>query len=404
MRVLLVNYEYPPLGGGGGVIARDIVDELADRGHDLTVLTSGFEGLAPVERVSDHIEIHRVDVWGRTELPTASMPSMLSFWPLGVRYGKRLIREKSFDVVNTHFLVPSGPVGQSLAQRMGVPHVLTIHGGDIYDPTKKNSPHRRWALRRLGRRLMMKADAVACASHDIIGHAQRHYEPSLQIHHIPLGIKPTRPVAADRADFGIDPDRFVMITTGRLVERKKVDWMLRVLAELNDPDDLLLVLGAGPKMDEWQALARELGVADRVQFRGHVSQQEKHQLTQLADLYTSTSRHEGFGLVFVEAMDRGVPVVAYDNGGHADYLEDGKTGGVAPLGDISAFADRVRRLKQDPALRQACAAYVKQKARNYHIGVCAGRYEQLFEQMLSRPHGHTTAVPQDEKHVSAPAA
>ena len=383
MRILLVNYEYPPLGGGGGVIARDIAEELAAQGHAITVLTSGFEKLPKVERVGEHLEIHRVDVVGRKELPTASLPSMLSFWPLGVRYGKRLLREKAFDVVNTHFLVPSGPVGQSLADRAGVPNVLTIHGGDIYDPTKKNSPHRRWVLRRLGRRLMMKADTIACASHDIIGHARRHYEPTLEIQHVPLGIKPTQPMQTSRQEFGIAADRFVMVTTGRLVERKKVDWMLRVLAKLDDPRDLLLVLGAGPKLEEWQALARELGVADRVQFRGHVSEDEKFKLTQLADVYTSTTRHEGFGLVFVEAMDRGLPVVSFDNGGHVDYLADGETGGVAPLGDLDAFAQRVLRLKQDTAFREVCARHNREEAKKFHIGVCARRYLELFEQAVA---------------------
>ena len=403
MRVLMVNYEYPPLGGGGGVIARDIVEELAARGHEIIVLTSGFEGLPTVERVDDRLEIHRVAVWGRKELPTASLPSMLSFWPLGLRYGRQLIAEKSFDVVHTHFMVPSGPVGQTLADRLGVPNVLTLHGGDIYDPTKKNSPHRRWVLRRLGRRLMTKADAIGCASRDIIGHAHRFYEPSLEIQQIPLGIIPTRPVDASRSEFGIADDRFLMVTTGRLVERKKVDWMLQVMARLDDPRDLLMVLGSGPKMQEWQALAEELGVADRVQFRGHVSEQEKHKLTQLADLYTSTTRHEGFGLVFVEAMDRGVPVVAFDNGGHVDYLEDGKTGGVAPLGDIDAFAEKVRQLKQDPELRRRCAAYVKEKAKLYHIGVCAGRYEQLFEQLVNGPSAkRSLSTPVDK--VAADAA
>ncbi len=383
MRVLLVNYEYPPLGGGGGVIAQDVVEELAQRGHEVTVLTSGFADLPKIERVNENLEIHRIDVWGRKELPTASMPSMLSFWPLGVRYGKQLIRDKTFDVVNTHFLVPSGPVGQSLADRAGIPHVLTIHGGDIYDPTKKNSPHNHWALRRLGRKLMLQADIVVCASHDIIGHAKKHYEPSLEIQHVPLGIKPTAPMDTCRAEFGIGDERFVMVTTGRLVERKKVDWMLRVVAKLDDPNDLLIVLGAGPKMAEWQALAQELGIAERVQFRGHVSQDDKHKLTQLADLYTSTTRHEGFGLVFVEAMDRGLPVVCFDNGGHVDYLTDGETGGVAPLGDIEAFAQRVQRVKSDPEFRRTCGEHNREKAKRFHIGVCAGRYAELFEQAIA---------------------
>ena len=141
------------------------------------------------------------------------------------------------------------------------------------------------------------------------------------------------------------------------------------------------------------AWAAELGVADRVDFRGHVSHEDKCKLTQLADAYTSTSTHEGFGLVFVEAMDRGVPIVSFNRGGHVDYLIDGETGGVAPLGDIDAFAERVTKLKNDDAFRAQCAAHVKEKAKLYHIGVCAGRYEELFEQTIARWGNQAPAAP-----------
>jgi len=384
MRILAISYEYPPLGGGGGVVLRDIAEDLAQRGHEVTVLTSGFKGLSRVEQTQENIEVHRVPVWGRKELPTATMSSMLSFWPLGLRYGKGLIKRKSFDIINTHFLFPTGPVGAGLSKRAGIPNVLSIHGGDIYDPTKKFSPHRYRSLRNLGRRILLKADEVVWTSQDMMDKTREYYIPEVSsMTRIPLGIKPTTAVEADRAALGIDADRFVMVTTGRLVERKKVGDMIRVVAKMNDPRDLLIVLGDGPKRGEWEALACTLGVADRVQFRGYVSHDDKCKLTQIADVYTSTSTHEGFGLVFVEAMDRGVPVVTFDRGGHVDFLVDGETGGVAPWGDLDGFVDRVNRLKNDDALRAKCAMHVKEKAKLYHVSVCAGRYETLFEQQIA---------------------
>ena len=123
--------------------------------------------------------------------------------------------------------------------------------------------------------------------------ARKYYVPGHEFeNHIPLGIKPTVKLETSREEFGIGEDKFMMITTGRLVERKKVGDMIRVVAKMDDPRDLLVVLGAGPKMEEWKALAAELGVGDRVDFRGHVSHEDKCKLTQLADAYTSTSTHE----------------------------------------------------------------------------------------------------------------
>ena len=109
MRILFCNYEYPPLGGGGGVLNAHLAEDLASR-HEVTVLTSGALG-TPDNEVINGVNIVRVRVFGRSEAAAANMASMASYLPMGVLKGRSMVREKRFDVINTHFVLPTGPVG-----------------------------------------------------------------------------------------------------------------------------------------------------------------------------------------------------------------------------------------------------------------------------------------------------
>ncbi len=385
MNILAFNYEYPPLGGGGGVVFQQIVEQLARR-HDVTVVTSAFSDLPRLERVG-RLEIHRVPVIGRKALATASMVSMLSYWPASLRYGKKLLRQRRFDVINSHFVVPSAPGADTLARRFHIPHVLSIHGGDIFDPSKKISPHRLPMVRALVRKLLHRADCVVAQSHNTADNARKYYTPGLEIDIIPLGIPQDHTEPAPRSALGLSDEQFVLVTVGRLVERKKVDDLIRVLAERNQPDEVLVVIGDGPKRPALEELARQLNVADRVRFEGRTPEQRKHQLLQAADVFASTSEHEGFGLVFLEAMDHGLPVVVYDHGGQTDFLTDGITGGLVHLHDQRGFATAIGQLHQDANYRARCAAHNREAVREFYIERCAERYEQLFEKTIERRRG-----------------
>ena len=380
MRILAFNYEYPPLGGGGGVVFQAMYDELAKR-HAVTIITSGHGELPRIES-RDGQEVHRVPVLGRDKLATASFSSMLSYVPASWNCGKRLLSEDRFDVINTHFAVPTGPAPQVLAEYFRVPNVLSIHGGDIYDPSKRMSPHRLPLVRAVVRRLISRASRVVAQSVDTRDNARKFYGAKREIDIIPLGIKMPAPPARDRAALGIEPDRFVMITIGRIVARKGLDTLLDVMKRLDDPRDLLIIVGRGPLLPELQAKARALGVAPRVLFTGRISEDEKWRLLAASDLYASTALHEGFGLVFLEGMQAGLPVVCNDSGGQRDFLEDGRTGGLVPLGDVDAFANAVRRLKTDAELRRRCSEFNRARVAEYTIERCASRYEALFDEVV----------------------
>lgn len=380
MRILFCNYEYPPLGGGGGVVNAALARELA-RDHDVTVLTSCGLGL-PELSVVDGVRIVRAPVWFRRKRAVANFASMLAYVASGTLVGRRLVRRERFDVINTHFVLPSGPVGDQLSRAGGVPNVLSVHGGDLYDPSKRSSAHRHAPLRAEVRRLARRADAVVAQSSDTRENLRRYYAPEIDAEVIPLGISQPPPVQCSRPAHGYGDDDVLLISVGRLVDRKRVDRLIEAVAQIGDPRVRLLLLGDGPRRRELEAYAERLGVERQIDFKGAVDETTKYELLSVADLYVSTSQHEGFGLVFLEAMASALPVVCYAHGGQRDFLEDGVTGCLVPLNDLSAWVDGCRRLIEDPARRDAIGRANRERVSEFLIERCARRYEELFESVL----------------------
>ncbi|HEY8518643.1 MAG TPA: glycosyltransferase family 4 protein [Gammaproteobacteria bacterium] len=382
MRILFCNYEYPPLGGGGGVVNAALARELA-RTHEVTVLTSQAFDL-PRQSLEDGVRILRVPVWFRRREAAANLPSMAAYVVNAVRMGRGFLRRERFDVVNTHFALPTGPAGQYLARFGGLPNVLSVHGGDLYDPSKKYSPHRHAWLRACVRRLALAADAVVAQSRNTLENLHRYYAPEVDAELIPLGIERPPAVAPRRGDHGLGDADLVLVTVGRLVARKAVEQLIDAVAELADPRVKLLVIGTGPAAEALAERARQRSVAERVRFMGAVPERTKHELLALSDLYVSTSQHEGFGLVFLEAMAAGLPVVCYDRGGQVDFLEDGVTGRLVSLNDRAAFVARCRELLADAALRRQMGAGNRARVEQLFIDRCARRYEALFASVIER--------------------
>jgi glycosyltransferase involved in cell wall biosynthesis len=383
MRILIVNYEYPPLGGGGGIATRDIAVDLAKR-HEVDVLTSAGPGL-PAEEQRDGVCIYRAPVLGRTKRSTASILSMVSFWPIGILHGRRVLGGRRYDVVNSWFAVPSGPTGISLARQLGAPHVLTMAGGDIYDPSKWYTPDKNPVLGAAVRRVLAASDAHVAVSTDLARRARSLYGFERPIDVISLGMPAPWFTPASREQLGLEPGLVYVVAVGRLVRRKNLATLLSALARLGRDDVHLLVVGDGPEEPSLGALADSLGIGHRVQLRGFVPEETKYQLLAAADIFALPSLHEAFGLVYLEAMHCGLPVIAARPGGQEDYLEDGRTGYLVAPDDLGGLERALGALVADPDLRAQMSAHNRAVAQRFNVAATAARYESLFARVACRP-------------------
>jgi len=383
MNVLVINYEYPPVGGGGGVICKDISEEIASKGHRVTVVTSQYDSLPRYENTNG-VTIIRLPVIMRKKQDVASIASMISYVPMCMWKANSLLRHEKFDVVNTHFAIPSGPAGQYVSSKHGIPNVLTIHGGDIYDPSKALSPHDTIGLKQTVRKMLMKADRVIAQSSDTKSNAKHYYGVDRQIDIVPLGIRPNTHSAKNRKDLSLPTDRHIFSTIGRLIRRKNLEDLLHVFKEIHETTpSVLLIIGDGPEKVNIESSIGRLELEGAVRLLGRVSDEQKYEYLSASDGYLSTAIHEGFGIVFLEAMECGLPVVCYDRGGQRDFLKNGKTGYLIELGNKAEFANRLKELLRSPTLRMEMGAHNKKYVQEFYIGNVAEKYLSIFREAIS---------------------
>jgi glycosyltransferase involved in cell wall biosynthesis len=367
------------LGGGGGVACYQIAQELA-KTHQVDYLTTGYKGLPRTEQ-RDGINIHRVPVMGRKDLSTAALSSMISFFPACLLRGIRLCLKNNYDVINAHFVIPSGLPAVFLAKIFRKPLVISILGGDIYDPSKKWSPHRHPSLQVLIGWLLRQANRIVAESNDIKEKAARYYVYSRQAETIPLGFVQPQYQKVTRADLGLPEDQIILISVGRLVKRKGYEYAIRAVSHLVKKGHWIkyLIIGEGPEERALQNLSKELKIEENIIFLGYVPEEVKYRYLSQSDIYLLPSLHEGFGVCLLEAMYCGLPIVATNNGGQTDFLVDGKNALLVPIKNWQILAEKIDEICCDRSKRDKMSINNRKDIKKYYIQEIAAQYEKIFD-------------------------
>lgn len=336
MKVLVTNWQdrHNPQAGGAETHLHEVFGRLVERGHEVTVLVSGWPGGAAGAEV-DGMEVHRAG--GR-----------YTFNVVGPTYYRRRLAYRDFDVLVED--LNKVPLFAPMWARH--PVALLVHhlfGATAFQEATWPVAAATWLLERPLGRVYRGVPAMAVSrstAQDLASRGLREEEITV----IPNGV--------DLARYRPDPDtrRFdtpTLLYLGRLKRYKRVDLPIRALAVLREAGVTarLVIAGAGDHSAELHALVGSLGLGHAVEFRGFVSEEEKLELFRRAWVHVLTSPKEGWGITNLEAAACGTPTVASDSPGLRDSVVDGETGFLVPHGQVDALAARIGALIGGSALR-----------------------------------------------------
>jgi len=331
LRICLVSKGFPPAVGGAETYARELADGLAERGHDVDVYTQWHEDVAETVDVHENVTVYRITKARRRLVTFETL-----WFSLQVR---RAVDLAQYDVVHGT-LMPASMVAVTPFANLDVPVVLTSHGTSLGElgAVALETPA-DYLLKFLFHPMNVAMDWTAGRDADAIIAISEHAEHQLverygfdadRVHLIPHGVDTDRFYPREERHPAVDPEKTTLLYVGRLGARKGLDLALRALARVDDPDLEFLIAGTGRHEEYLRNLARELGIVNRVRFLGYVPDDELPVLYSSSDVFVLPSRYEGFGLVALEAMACGTPVIGADAGGISTAIRFDPVSAVVP--------------------------------------------------------------------------
>jgi glycosyltransferase involved in cell wall biosynthesis len=449
MRILIINYEFPPIGAGGGQASQKIAECLVEMGHSVRVITSrptqlytlmgngslllglgfwvylAYAKLSWGEDISNHgftllgtlllltgfilratgliwelimpirglkpvefiegVEVHRVPVI-RQRQDYCSTFEMATFMVSGAWHSLWQVREFRPDIVHIFFGIPDGPVGWLLKRAYGLPYIISLRGADVPSDEVKRFAKQYKVLRPFIRWLWRDADTLVAVSNGLRGHAHETI-PDLPIQVIPNAIDLSAFTPALHRE-ATGPVRLLYV--GRFNVFKNVETLIEAAGKLKQMDvgdfELELV-GEGEQRPVLERMVSDLGLTRLIHFTGWVARDCIAEHYRRADIFATATTWEGMPNTVLEAMACGLPVVGTQASGLHELVRDGINGYLVPIKDPGALAEVLALLIDNGYERRRMGRQSRKLAeREFAWEYIAEQYLKVYEQVAGTLH------------------
>ena len=398
LRIAMFSIHSCPVGelgtkdtGGMNVYIRELASELGNRGHRIDIYTRIHDPHDPlVIRLNQNVRVIHLKAGKNGHMHKLAIYPYLGDFTCALE--DFIVQERlQYDLIHSHYWL-SGQVGRWAQGRWDVPHMVMFHTlGAVKNTTgvgKKEPLLRIKTERQLAEHCHRVIGATAREKTEL---TQFYGAEPEKISVVPCGVnmdlfRPADQVIA-RKHLGLGDKEKIVLYVGRFAALKGIDRLLKAMTHLSDLPDLKLVIIGGdgdtsPEFMEFQRLSSKIGLNDRIVFAGRLEQNALPQYYSAADLLAVPSYHESFGLVALEALACGTPVVATKVGAMDSVICEGKTGCVVVDSRPSALAEAIRDFVSKPRHEMESVDAIRNSIRQFNWSNVAKAMIEEYESLL----------------------
>jgi len=352
MKILFLNYEYPPLGGGAANATAYLLDEFSRMTDiDVDLVTSSVDNQYHRESIGDRIVIHRLPIGKNSQnLHFQSVKDLLMYAWKSYRFSRTILKQTRYDVVQAFFTVPCGLVAWKLRREFSVPYIVSLRGSDV--PGYSDRFRFLYPLLIPLARLIWRKALVVIANSQGLKELALQTDSQQKINIIPNGVDIKH--FCPRKQDVVQTSNTIHLTLGasRVTDRKGINYLIEAIDLLkNEYTFSLKVIGEGNAKERLEQMVEERGLQSQITFVGRIPREETLRYYQEADIFVLPSLNEGMSNAMLEALACGLPLITTKTGGAEELVREGVNGLLVEQRSTQDLARALRVLAQDATLR-----------------------------------------------------
>jgi glycosyltransferase involved in cell wall biosynthesis len=313
-RVLVLNYEFPPLGGGASPVSYEIAKRLSETGDfNIDVVTMGYKDLPKYEEVNKNFRIHRVKSW-RSKKEICHPWEQLTYLFSGWFKCKELLRKNTYNICHTHFIIPTGILALKLKKKFNLPYIITSHGSDVLGYNKRFKFLYPFLV-GMWKKILDNANKIISPSNFLKSEILKVYSEfgDSKIEVIPNGF--------DTEKFKPQEKKKYIFSSGRLLVNKGFQYLIQAVSD-QDIGYEVHIAGDGPMMVDLRKLAEKSRT--KIVFHGWINNNEEEykNILEQSAIFVLVSEKENASIALLEAMSAGCAIITTNISGCSETLGD----------------------------------------------------------------------------------